>query len=163
MANSFVGRGNLGAEPEMRFVKAAGNETTKVLNLRVFFDRPIPDGAGGFKDQGGFWLDVSYWGNNAERIATVLQKGMRILVTGSLRLNSWQDKQTGEEKSNLQLNAERIDLDLGRVEQVVLVQRQQSEPQQAPSNQDSYSQPVVVNQQQDTQQQAQFDSDGIPF
>ena len=33
-----------------------------VAELRVYFDRSVPDGDGGFEDRGGFWLTANLWG-----------------------------------------------------------------------------------------------------
>ncbi|MGH8531652.1 MAG: tyrosine-type recombinase/integrase [Gammaproteobacteria bacterium] len=44
---------------------ATGNpvvgEPRTVTELRVYFDRQVPDGNGGFEDRGGFWLPVHLW------------------------------------------------------------------------------------------------------
>jgi len=87
MANKFSGRGNLGADPEIRYT--AGEDSEPVCSLRVFFDRPKPDGNGGFDDKGGFWLDVSLWGTRGEAAARLLKKGARVSVSGELYEDAW--------------------------------------------------------------------------
>jgi hypothetical protein len=64
MANEFSGRGNLGADPELRYT--ASEDSAPVCLLRVFFDRPKPDGNGGFDDKGGFGC-MSAYGARAAR------------------------------------------------------------------------------------------------
>ena len=74
MSNHFAGRGNLGADPDLKHVEIDG-EPRAVAALRIYFDRPVPDGDGGFTDKGGFWLPVNLWGPKAETIAKLLRKG----------------------------------------------------------------------------------------
>ena len=113
MANKFSGRGNLGADPELRYT--AGEDGEPVCSLRIFFDRPKPDGNGGFDDKGGFWLDVSLWGTRGEAAAQLLKKGARVSVSGELYEDAWQDNESGEERRKLRLRATHVDLDLARL------------------------------------------------
>ena len=116
MANKFSGRGNLGADPELRYT--AGEDSEPVCSLRIFFDRPKPDGNGGFDDKGGFWLDVSLWGTRGETAAQLLKKGARVSVSGELYEDVWQNNESGEERRKLRLHADHLDLDLARLSSV---------------------------------------------
>ena len=117
MANKFYGRGNLGADPELRYTP--GEDAQAVCALRVFFDRPKPDGSGGFEDKGGFWMNISLWGARGEAADHVLKKGARVAVRGELHEETWQDKETGEPRSRLSVRADTVDLDLSRIESLV--------------------------------------------
>jgi single-strand DNA-binding protein len=55
--NEFIGEGNLGQDPELRAVQSGGGDKA-VANLRVYFDRRVPDGGGGFEDKQGFWCGL---------------------------------------------------------------------------------------------------------
>jgi len=116
MANKFHGRGNLGADPELRYTP--GDDSRAVCALRVFFDRPKPDGHGGFEDKGGFWMNISYWNERGEAASRILKKGARVAVTGEQYEETWQDKDTGEPRSRLAIRADTVDLDLSRVDSV---------------------------------------------
>jgi single-strand DNA-binding protein len=116
MSNKFSGRGNLGADPELRYT--VGEDSDPVCSLRIFFDRPKPDGNGGFEDKGGFWMDASLWGARGETAARLLKKGARVAVTGELYEEAWQDKESGEDRSKLRVRADNVDLDLNRLESV---------------------------------------------
>ncbi len=122
MANRFEGRGNLGAEPLLKHVDIHG-EDRPVAEMRIYFDRRIPDGDGGFDDKGGFWLTVNLWGERAVHVAELLPKGARVHVIGTLVRDTWQDSTSGEERERMELAADRISLDLGRVEAVKLQQK----------------------------------------
>jgi len=117
MANDFRGRGNLGSAPTLKQVEVDG-ELRSVAQLRVYFDRSVPDGDGGFVDRGGFWLDVSVWGAKGEAAARILRKGARVSVSGTLVNQEWTDKESGETRSRLELRADNVDLDLLRVDNV---------------------------------------------
>lgn len=119
--NEFRGRGNLAAAPTLKRIQTSGAEdTVPVAEMRIYFDRPKPDGDNGFTDKGGFWLDVTLWDRQAEIAARLLPKGARVVVEGSLLEQQWNDKETGEPRSKLALRASRVDLDLSRVESVTL-------------------------------------------
>jgi single-strand DNA-binding protein len=117
MSNHFLGRGNLGADPELKHVELEGESRT-VVELRIYFDRPIPNGDGGFTDKGGFWLPVNLWGSKAEAVAKLLRKGSRVRVEGTLVQDTWDDKATGEPNSRIEVQADSVDLDLARVESI---------------------------------------------
>lgn len=115
MSTHFEGRGNLAAAPEIKTV-TVGNEQRQVAEMRMYCDRAVPDGDGGFKDKGGFWLNVSRWGIAGEHCARVLDKGDRIKASGTLVQNSWE--KDGEKFSRLELSADDVTLDLSRIESI---------------------------------------------
>ena len=121
MSNRFEGRGNLGSDPVLKYVDVSG-EKRAVCELRVYFDRQVRDGDE-WKEQGGFWLDVAYWGRRAEQAGKLLAKGCRVFVVGTLVQETWADKTTGEERHKLVLDADSVDLDLIRLESVKFVEK----------------------------------------
>ncbi len=121
MSNRFEGRGNLGNDPVLKWVDVAG-EKRAVCELRVYFDRQVREGES-WKEQGGFWLNISYWGKRAEQASKLLVKGCRVSVVGSLVQDTWVDKETGEEKTRLVLDADSVDLDLMRVESLKFAEK----------------------------------------
>lgn len=123
MSNNFRGRGNLGDNPSLKYVPVAG-EQRAVCELRVYFDRSVPDNEGGFTDRGGFWLDVTVWDIRGEQLARTLSKGTRVCAEGVLVQESWNDKVSGEARSKFVLQADHVDLDLMRVELVTLRKRE---------------------------------------
>ena len=106
MINQFQGIGNLGTAPVLSIVPV-GEEQRKVVNMRVFFDRPVGEE---FKDKGGFWYSVDIWGYRAEEALRVLKKGTRVFLTGSLRQESWTDEE-GEVRSEQRLSADYFFID----------------------------------------------------
>lgn len=119
MANTFHGRGNLGADPELKQVTVDG-EPRAVLDLRVYFDRPVPDGDDDFEDKGGFWLNVALWGPRAQRLQSLLKKGMRVHLEGTLVSQIWDDPDSGEPRAAMTLNASYLAIDASRVEAITM-------------------------------------------
>lgn len=117
MPNVFSGTGNLGDNPTLKTVSVNG-EDKKVAELRVMFDEFKPDGDGGFKPNGGLWLNVSVWGKRAETAAALLRKGARVRVDGRLTEQQWTDKETGVERTAHSIVADDITLSLSRIESV---------------------------------------------
>ncbi|MES2353107.1 MAG: single-stranded DNA-binding protein [Pseudomonadota bacterium] len=123
MSNEFRGNGNLAENPAIKTVTVDGEER-KLAEMRIFFDRLRQDGDGGLADKGGFWLDVTAWGNDlAERCGKLLRKGARLHVVGELQQQKWTSKESGEEKNAMQLNASEVYLGLSRVESVTYKER----------------------------------------
>ena len=78
--------GNLGREPEMRFLPSG----QAVTNLNVATNRTYKD-SNGQKVTETTWYRVSVWGAQAESANQYLKKGSKVLIEG--RLNS--DPETG--------------------------------------------------------------------
>jgi single-strand DNA-binding protein len=118
MSNEFRGTGNIAVAPTVKTVMVAG-EPRRVAELRVFFDDYKPKGQGTFEQSGGFWLDVSVWGDPlADSAAQHLKKGARVHVTGRLSESKWNAQDGGQERRSMQLNADNVFLSLARIEEV---------------------------------------------
>jgi single-strand DNA-binding protein len=122
MSTYFSGRGNLADAPELKTVEI-NSEEREVAQMRIYFDRLIPNGDDDFEDKGGFWLDVNLWGARAKNTARILPKGARGHVEGHLERHEWQDRETGSERAKLILQAHYIALDFSRVESVSISSR----------------------------------------
>lgn len=85
---------------------------------RVFFDEYKPDGQGGFEQSGGFWMNASVWDKRGEDVAQHLRKGARVHIAGRLAEQEWTDKESGEVRKTMQLNADDVYLSLSRLEEV---------------------------------------------
>lgn len=120
MGTPVVWEGNVGNAPEYKTFPNGNKGPRHMLRLNVMFDNSIPDGQGGYKDRGGFWANVEWWHQDAERFAAVFQKGMRVMVVGRAIMDSWTDKQSGQDVSALKVEASRVAILPHRVEQVIL-------------------------------------------
>lgn len=117
--NSVSISGNLGRDPELRVTPTG----TSVLSLSVAVNDRIRDQqTGEWRDRAN-WVDVVVFGSRADGIAAFLAKGSKVAVSGRLRWSQWQDKQTGANRSKLEVVAGEV---------VFLTPQQQQPTNQAP-------------------------------
>jgi single-strand DNA-binding protein len=96
--------GWLGADPELRFMPSG----TAVCRLRIATKRSAGQGEDGQRAYETEWTNVEVWDRLAEVCGNRLQKGSRVLVTGSLRTDSWQDRETGQTRWKTYVRAEGV-------------------------------------------------------
>ena len=72
-----------------------GNEAP-FLSLRVFIDRYVRDdeAEGGIRELDGDFVSVTYNGDDAEHLSTLIQKGMRVRFQGSAAPNEYESDGT---------------------------------------------------------------------
>jgi single-strand DNA-binding protein len=56
------------------------------------------------------WFSLKIWGNTAKIAADYVKKGSLIGIQGSLEIESWSDRNTGNERSSPVIKVERLDL-----------------------------------------------------
>ncbi len=91
--NKVILIGNLGKDPEVKYTPSgmAVAHFSLATNERV-------------KDKDGNWNDRTEWHNivlfdrKAEVAGEYLKKGRTVYIEGSIRTNSWDDKETGQKK-----------------------------------------------------------------
>jgi len=91
--NKVILIGNLGKDPEIKYTQGgmAVAHFSLATNDRV-------------KDKDGNWTDRTEWHNivlfdrKAEIAGEYLKKGRTVYIEGSIRTNSWDDKETGQKK-----------------------------------------------------------------
>jgi len=99
MASSFnrvILAGNMTRDPESRALPS-GQPLTK-FSLAINRSYTTKDGE---KREEVTYVDIESYGKQAEIIAKYCTKGSGILVEGRLKLDSWDDKKTGEKRSRL--------------------------------------------------------------
>ena len=94
--NRVILAGNLTRDPELRYTPKG----TAVADLSLAVNRSWKDEAGQAQEEVTF-VDVTAFARSAEVIAQYLKKGRPILVEGRLRMEKWDDKQTGQKRSKL--------------------------------------------------------------
>ena len=102
--NTITIVGNLTADPELRFTPsgdAVANFTIASTPRR--FDRQAND----WTDGDTMYLDASAWRDMAENVAETLVKGARVIVTGSLKVRYWEDKD-GNRRTSYELDVTEV-------------------------------------------------------
>lgn len=116
--------GRLAADPDLRFTGSG----QPVANLRIAHTPRRKNQQGQWEDGTTLWLNTTVWGKQAENITNSLAKGMAVLVVGRLQQRNWQDKNTGENRSTVELIAEHITPDLHyQTAEITKTQPQQSQ------------------------------------
>ena len=106
--NKVILVGNLGADPEMRYLPSG----EAVANLRLATTDTWKDKDGN-KQEATEWHRVSFFGRQAEVCGQYLKKGSQIYVEGSIRTRKWQDKD-GQDKYTTEVRGDRMQMLGGR-------------------------------------------------
>jgi single-strand DNA-binding protein len=97
--------GNLASDPELRFTPSgAAVANFTVASTPRTFDRQAQE----WKDGETLWMRCSVWREQAENAAESLTKGTRVVVTGRLTQRSWEDKQSGEKRTAVELQVDEV-------------------------------------------------------
>jgi single-strand DNA-binding protein len=91
--NLVILMGNLTDDPEVRYTP----QGTAVCDFTVAVNRVYKDGNGQRHEETEF-LDVTFWGKRAEIICKYFQKGRPIYVEGRIRVEQWEDRETGKKR-----------------------------------------------------------------
>ena len=94
--NKVILAGNLTRDPELRYTPKG----TAIAKIGLAVNRTWKNEAGETKEEVTF-VDVDAFGRQAEVIAQYMRKGRPLLVEGRLKLDQWDDKQTGQKRSRL--------------------------------------------------------------
>jgi single-strand DNA-binding protein len=87
------------------------------------------------KNAAGEWVedavfvDITFWGKTAEVCGEHVTKGQQILVEGRLKLDTWNDRNTGEKRSKLRVTGDKL---------VFLGSKQDRPPPTPPSADEGY-------------------------
>ncbi len=95
--------GNLTRDPELKRTKSGA----AVTELGLAMNRSWTTDNGQRHDEATF-VDVTVWGKQAESAAQYLSKGRSVLIEGRLQFDTWQDAQSGQNRSKLRVVAESV-------------------------------------------------------
>ena len=95
--------GRLTRDPELRYLPSG----TALCKLGLAVSRRYRSKEGERKEETLF-INVTVWEKQAEFCGENLRKGRPVLVEGQLQSDEWEDKQTGQRRSSIQVRARRI-------------------------------------------------------
>lgn len=101
--------GRLAQDPELRYTPSGA----AVTDLRVATSRVYTTKDGDRREEPLF-IDVTVWNRQAENCCQYLAKGRQVHIEGYLKMDSWDDKTTGEKRSKIKVEAERVQFLDGR-------------------------------------------------
>ena len=94
--NKAIFVGNLTADPELIHTPKGTAVVNASLAVNEFY---TPED--GERQQVTTFIDVKVWGPSAENFAKLAKKGQEILIEGSIRQDTWEDKESGQKRSKL--------------------------------------------------------------
>ena len=97
--NSVTLVGRAGRDPEVRYFESG----TVVANLTMAVSRRN-------RDDEPDWFNLEIWGKQAQVAADYVKKGSLIGITGSFKLDSWKDRNTGEDRNKPVVRVDRLEL-----------------------------------------------------
>mmetsp|Transcript_22412 Transcript_22412/g.48518 ORF Transcript_22412/g.48518 Transcript_22412/m.48518 type:complete len:256 (-) Transcript_22412:1285-2052(-) len=115
--NSVTLSGRAGSDPEPRYF----DDGKVVLNLSLACKRkyhPLERKVRNIKygEEETDWWSLELWGRDAEYASRFVTKGARIGVTGSVIMDSWQDRNTGENRTRHKILVKHLDILESRAE-----------------------------------------------
>ena len=98
--NKVILIGNLTRDPELRYTPkgTAVAEIGLACNRRYKVDNDLREEV--------TYVDITFWGAQAETVSKYLEKGRSVYVEGRLKLDQWDDKETGKKRSKLSVVGE---------------------------------------------------------
>ena len=97
--NSVTLVGRAGRDPEVRYFESG----TVVANLTMAVNRRS-------REDEPDWFNLEIWGKQAQVAADYVKKGSLIGVTGSFKMDSWKDRNTGEDRNKPVVRVDRLEL-----------------------------------------------------
>jgi single-strand DNA-binding protein len=82
---------------------------TAVADLALAINRVYSTDAGEKREETTY-VDVELWGRQAEIAGEYLRKGRPVYIEGRLKLDTWDDKQTGQKRSKMRVVGEAMQL-----------------------------------------------------
>ncbi len=109
--NKVILLGNLTRDPELRYTPKG----SAIARLGMAVNRSYKTESGETMEEVTF-IDIDAWGKQAELISQYLRKGNPLFVEGRLKLDQWDDKNTGQKVSKLRVVMENFQFVGGRAE-----------------------------------------------
>src|SRR6266540_1938044 len=103
MINKVILIGRLGKDPEIRSTPSG----TPVCKFTMATDERFTD-RNGEKQERTEWHNIVAWGKLGEICGQYLRKGRLIYIDGSIRTDSWDDKETGQKRYRTEIVAQNM-------------------------------------------------------
>ena len=101
--NKVIIMGTLTRDPEIKYLPKG----TAVATLGIAINRNYSTDSGEKREEVTF-VDVELWGKQAELAGEHLAKGKPVFIEGRLKLDTWDDKSTGQKRSKMKVVGENL-------------------------------------------------------
>ena len=88
-----------GREPDVRYFESESTVANFTLAVNRISRGDEPD-----------WFNLEIWGKQAQIAADYVKKGSLVGITGSFKIDSWKDKNTGEDRFKPVVRVDRLNL-----------------------------------------------------
>ena len=86
-------------EPDVRYFESGSTVANFTLAVNRIGKGDEPD-----------WFNLEIWGKQAQIAADYVKKGSLVGITGSFKIDSWKDKNTGEDRFKPVVRVDRLNL-----------------------------------------------------
>jgi len=124
--------GNLTRDPEFRMAKS-GDGGVLTFSIAVNERRQNPQ-TNQWEDVPNF-VDCVVFGKRATALGNILHKGLKVSISGKLRMSQWQDKSTGKNRTKLDVVVSECEFMTARDAQQPMPQQQAAPQQPMPQQQ----------------------------
>ena len=100
--NKVILMGNLTRDPELRYTPS----NMPICKFGLAVNRRFKDGQSGEWKEEPTFVDVTIFGSRAEPFAKYHTKGKQAFIEGTLRMDTWEDKNGGGKRSKLYVVAD---------------------------------------------------------
>lgn len=104
--NKVILIGNLGSDPETRYMPSGG----AVTNVNLATSETWKDKQTGQPQERTEWHRVVFFNRLAEIAGEYLRKGSKVYIEGSLRTRKWQDKNSGQDRYTTEIVASEMQM-----------------------------------------------------
>lgn len=101
--NRVIIAGRLTHDPDLKYISSG----RAVCRIRIANTRYYRNKDGERKEDTTF-VDVSMWDKQAEFVGERIKKGRPVLVEGRLKSDMWDDKNTGQKRTKIEITAQRV-------------------------------------------------------
>lgn len=112
--NKWIGIGNLGRDPEVRYSPEGG----AICNISLACSHSWKDKTTGEKREETEWVRVVFYNRLAEIAGEYLKKGRSVYIEGRLKTRKWQDKDTGADRYSTEIVADQMQMLGGKGDEV---------------------------------------------
>lgn len=118
--------GNLTSDPELKYTTGGKAQ----LKFSIAVNDNYTDASGEKVEKTAFF-NVVAWGYTAENAANILEKGLRVIIVGTLEQRSWEDSE-GQKRSTVEVRALEVGPACGALESIT---RRKAQSSDAPAKQ----------------------------
>lgn len=95
--------GRLTRDPELQYIQSG----TALCKLGLAVSKKFKTKSGETREDTVF-INITAWGPTAEYCNEYMKKGAPVMVEGRLTMSEWEDKNTGQKRTAIEVTAERI-------------------------------------------------------